>query len=579
MTLEEAYEKRRQECLALERENRKLKKSIEQLAEGSYVDSEKAAHIRTINRLTQENQHLNNELDRYKGLWCRQVVVRENFNAIASDTAFELELTKKELQEYKEKCKVLEKRIDTILNTSARERAEYSSQIDALKEALLKEKVKSDTDSTNSSLPTSKTPIGKKKHIPNSRGKSDKKRGGQPGHEKHSLPPLSDDEITESEDHTLDSCPDCGSGSLSFLGKKNKDELDYEIRIIKKRHSFYNYLCNDCGHIVHSPIPMNLKESAQYGSNLQALALTLTNVGFVSFSRTQRIIEGLCEGALNPCEAYICKLQKRAAYALKSFVEEARLFCISSKLIHWDDTVIFINTKRACMRFYGNADVALFKAHEKKNRESVDDDAILAALPDDAIVMHDHVTMNYNDDFRFRNVECNQHLQRDLQKLIDITSFEWITELKDLISSTIHDRNIRIAQGFKRFDKPYIKAFNHRVDKILSDAKTRHPDTAGHYYESDHRAMISRLIKYRDNYFLWLSDFSIPVTNNLSERNLRATKVKQKISGQYLSVKNASFFADIRTYLQTCRLHNVSEYDALSRLTRGNPYTLWELLQ
>ena len=62
MTLNEAYEKRRQEMLVLQRENTRLKSTIERLSKGTYVDTEKAEHIRTINRLTQENQHLTKEL-------------------------------------------------------------------------------------------------------------------------------------------------------------------------------------------------------------------------------------------------------------------------------------------------------------------------------------------------------------------------------------------------------------------------------------------------------------------------------------------------------------------------------------
>jgi hypothetical protein len=37
-------------------------------------------------------------------------------------------------------------------------------------------------------------PIDKKKVIPNSRVKFGKKKGGQPGHKKYALTPLSDDE-------------------------------------------------------------------------------------------------------------------------------------------------------------------------------------------------------------------------------------------------------------------------------------------------------------------------------------------------------------------------------------------------
>ena len=578
MTLNEAYERRRQEMLVLQRENTRLKSTIERLSKGTYVDTEKAEHIRTINRLTQENQHLTKELNRYKDLYRQQVIVRENFNANASDAVAELDSLKDDLQYYKSRCEVLENRLNAILKNSSSENAKLLAQVDALKEALLKEKAKSDTDSTNSSLPTSKTPIGKKKHIPNSREKSRRSRGGQPGHKKHSLSPFSFDEVNEIEEFKLDNCPDCGSASLTFLEKREKDVLDYEVRVIKKRNFFYVYQCDECGHIVHSSIPLNLKENIQYGSNVQALALSLTNIGFVSINRTKRIINGLTGGNLQLSEGYICKLQQRAYNALDPFEREARMSCITSDILCWDDTVIFINTARACLRFYGNEHVALFVAHEKKDRASIDDDAILAALPEDAFVMHDHVVMNYNDDFHFKNVECNQHLQRDLQKLYDISRLPWTLSLKKLISTTIHDRNTLIEQGISEFDKEYIFKFNKKLDQTLCNADIEHKEAIGHYYEADDRNLIKRIKRFRDNYFLWITDFSIPVTNNISERNLRPAKIKQKVSGQYISITSARYFARIRTYLQTCRLYDISEVDAMSRLTKGIPYTLSELM-
>ena len=58
MTKDEAYEKQRQERLALQRQVAKLEKTIESLRKGPYVDEEKIQHIKQINKLTQENQHL-----------------------------------------------------------------------------------------------------------------------------------------------------------------------------------------------------------------------------------------------------------------------------------------------------------------------------------------------------------------------------------------------------------------------------------------------------------------------------------------------------------------------------------------
>ena len=70
----------------------------------------------------------------------------------------------------------------------------------------------------------------------------------------------------------------------------------------------------------------------------------------------------------------------------------------------------------------------------------------------------------------------------------------------------------------------------------------------------------------------------MPPTNNLAERSLRGIKVKQKVSGQYQDIKNAGFFADVKSYIDTCSRNNVPPFQALTRLMEGNPYTLKEIL-
>ncbi len=84
-------------------------------------------------------------------------------------------------------------------------------------------------------------------------------------------------------------------------------------------------------------------------------------------------------------------------------------------------------------------------------------------------------------------------------------------------------------------------------------------------------------MEYRDNYIYWILDFDIPFTNNLSERNLRGIKSKMKVSGQFQNITNAEYYANIRSYIETCRLYGKNGYDRLSRLVNGNPYSFAEL--
>ena len=78
-------------------------------------------------------------------------------------------------------------------------------------------------------------------------------------------------------------------------------------------------------------------------------------------------------------------------------------------------------TKRGCFRFYGDEEIAYYTAHETKGWVGIDEDGILELLTSDTWVMHDHCTINYNKKFSFKNLECDQHGERDCQKNTDDT--------------------------------------------------------------------------------------------------------------------------------------------------------------
>ena len=436
-------------------------------------------------------------------------------------------------------------------------------------------------DGTNAGIPTSQTPINKKKLIPNSRKNTGGKIGGKLNHPKYKLEKFNDKEINENEDITLDECPECGSKELIELNSEiTKDEFDYQVKIIKKRNHFKEYKCPNCNKIVRKNIPANLKEDNQYGNNVQATALTLLNIGNVPMNKVRKIICGLTINEINLSEGYIAKLQKRAASKLEQFIIDLKFYITHLNLLYWDDTVIMINKNRSCMRFYGNEDVALYCAHMQKNKDGLDKDNILNLLSENTVVEHDHNKVNYNEEYSFINAECCQHLIRDLQKVkTNIPNRTWSIKLKELFQEYDHKRNVLISEKKDYFSEDEFNEFVSKINQFLLLGTEEHLVESEVYYAKEERALLTRLMEYRDNYIYWTLDFNLPFTNNLSERALRGIKSKMKIAGQFQNITSAEYYATIRSYIETCYRNNVNGHEALVRLMDNNPYTLKEILE
>lgn len=498
-----------------------------------------------------------------------------------------LKLANKVAEDEKKRAQLAEKKaLDKIISLKEekeklkKEKEELEREIKRLRYENEKFIQLDKNDSTNSSIPTSQTKIGKLKLNPNEREKSDKPIGGQKNHKKHSLEGFSDDEVTKVVEHQVEQCPQCGSTDIVKIDKKIKDTFDYLLTLEKIRNEFYVYKCEKCHIIFHEPIPNNLKEKNQYGSNVQATAIALINIGNVPINKVKRIISGLTMNEINFSEGFISKLQKRSAKKLEIFAKDLYDHVIKLKVLHWDDTVITVDGKQSCMRFYGDENLALYYAHEKKNKAGLDKDNVLSMLDATTTVVHDHNKVNYNKKYDFKNAECNQHLLRDLKKVLDnIPNRTWADKLRTLLKEYDHKRNELIKNNISSFTEGEANEFVMKFDHyVLLGIEENNKDNKP-YYARKEKVLINRLIEYRDNYIYWIFDFDLPFTNNESERSLRGVKSKMKVSGQFKNITNAEYYSTIRSYIETCHRNGINEYDALKRLIEDNPYTLAEILE
>lgn len=497
---------------------------------------------------------------------------------------------------------LIQKAVDTAVNkVTAELNKAHKKEVDELKSKISRLEKRLNTDSSNSGIPTSKNSIGKHQ-IQNNREKSDKKIGGQKGHEQHKLEYFKDDEITKTVEHTLDKCPKCG-GHLKEVSIVKSDVIDIEVHITKTRNNIHNYQCECC----RKKITANdeLPRGVVYGDGINALCISMMNEANTPLNKVSSLLNGITNGEINISEGYLSKIQTKYSKNLNSFIHDLKEKIISLNHVFWDDTTIKFGTSKplegyddldlkyldnpdnkqkkvrnGIIRFYGDDNWAYLVGHRRKNSEGIDDDGILDNLNKDCIVMHDHVLLNYNDKYSFQNAECNEHTKRYLKGILDMfPDHTWAKEMRELLIVTNNEKNELISSNINNFSLEKLNEISTKYDEYieLGYKQNKTVDISNILNKNDELNLIERLDKFKENHLLFAYDFSVAFTNNTSEKGLRQVKRKIAVSFMFKNSNRMKDYAKILSYLETCHRNGISRYEASKRLVSNNPFTVKEL--
>ena len=74
-------------------------------------------------------------------------------------------------------------------------------------------------------------------------------------------------------------------------------------------------------------------------------------------------------------------------------------------------------------------------------------------MPKETIVEHDHNKINYGEEYKYTNVECNRHLITDLKKVIDNLNHKWAKKLIELLTQMNSKRKNLIKKWKEEFSQ------------------------------------------------------------------------------------------------------------------------------
>ncbi len=129
-----------------------------------------------------------------------------------------------------------------------------------------------------------------------------------------------------------------------------------------------------------------------------------------------------------------------------------------------------------------------------------------------------------------------------------------------LSSGTIYKFNQEAFERLLGFD------VNAKKGLLESPLNPKIPGKRGKTAQSKSRNLLDRQELHQEDILGFMKVTIVPFSNYLAERDIRMTKVHQKISGCFRSSLGAKMFCRIRSYLSTARKNSMTSVQALTLL-------------
>lgn len=427
-------------------------------------------------------------------------------------------------------------------------------------------------NSNNSSKPPSAD--GFKKKTKSLRTKSGKKPGGQEGHEGHTL------FLSENPDEIIvlqvPECNNCGEKFSSNTQSKNYIRRQViDIPNIKAKTTEFRaevVICPKCKTKNVASFPSDVMSTVQYGNKLKAAAVYLTQYQLIPYKRSAELIADLFNIKLS--QGSIVTFNEKCHERLEP-VENNIKDCIANsiKAVHFDETGVYIDKKLKWLHVASNEEYTYYKAHEKRGKIATDAIGILPRFHGTAV--HD-CFKTYHQYTDCDHALCNAHILRELNGITELYKQDWAKLMKELLIEIKKEVDLHYnTANALPLDK--IEAFEKTYDEILKSALDEDYSKNIEVYsqpkvkKSVSLNLINRLAGYNEQILAFMHDFDIPFDNNLAERDIRMTKVKQKISGGFRSTEGADGFTRIRGYISTVRKNCLNALECIESVFSENP--------
>ena len=422
----------------------------------------------------------------------------------------------------------------------------------------------------NSSKPPSSEGLDKPPPKPRSlRRRSGRKPGGQDGHQGTTLAQVArpDREVR----HEPACCGRCGAGLAGrpVTGVERRQVFDLpEVTVTVTEHQLVERECC-CGHCTKAAAPEGAEAPVQYGPRIAAIIVYLYIGQFLSKERTAHALAEMFGIPLS--SGTVAGITARAAGRLGGFLELARERIAASGVAGFDETGFRVDGRLHWVHCARTGMYTLLTVHPRRGTEAMEAMGVLPSFA--GVAVHD-AWAPYDTYSAPDHQLCCAHALRELQAVTDAApdgQWCWATQAAEALTAMQELVREAISQGRDAADPAalaaQIRLFRSAV--LIGASQTASQPSA---LMKKQNALARRLLDRQDDYLRFTRDWRVPPDNNGSERDIRMTKLKQKVSGCLRTLTGARQFCAIRSYLSTAAKHGLGLFDALVMLARNRPW-------
>jgi transposase len=441
-----------------------------------------------------------------------------------------------------------------LIEALGREIAKLRQENAGLKQEVAELQRQLGKNSSNSSKPPSSDGFKKRPRIKGSlRGISEKKSGGQAGHKGDTLRRVDTPDIIKRHEATR--CAHCQAGLTVGMasGVEKRQVFDLpEPRLEVTEHQAQIYRCSHCHGTTKAAFPDGVSSSVQYGPRVKAAAVYLNVQQLIPEDRVAEAMNDLFSAPLL-CPASVVAWGEKKAAELKTFEEHIAGLVAQAPVRNLDETGFRVGGKTQWLHTASTFALTHYRVSEKRGD-------LLTTLKG-GIIVHDHFKPYYTLP-DVKHALCNAHHLRELKALIEIEKEYWAKRMYRLLLKA--NKTVRGAteKGASVLAERVLRRMMCLYDAIVAVGLAFHEKQpplakrAGSRGRPARRPGHNLLIRFRDfkaDVVRFLSDFTVPFTNNRAEQDIRMMKVKMKISGGFRTQAGAETFATLRSVISTAR--------------------------